>query len=153
MSDKVLEQFPYELRLAIDGLNNESRQKILFFLKDVEKLSFSEIRNKVETSPPLLANHLNKLIDTFLVEHFYEHKIGDERYSYYKISTFGKYLIENMLETLYAKRITKAKITYFKAEFEEKTSVQSSIFNLSETKQGSDATTEIDKIVKKIVVE
>ena len=105
-------QFPYELSKAVEGLNNEYRQEILLSLNEVEKLSFSEIRKKVGISRPLLANHLKKLSQTLLVEHFYEHEVGNEIFSYYRISPFGKILLENMIGTLYLKRV-KTKITLF----------------------------------------
>jgi DNA-binding transcriptional ArsR family regulator len=105
-------QFPYELGKAIEGLNHEYRQKILLSLNEVDKLSFSEIGEKVDISRPLLANHLKKLAETLLVEHFYEHEVGNEKFSYYRISLFGKTLLENMIGTLYLKRI-KTTITLF----------------------------------------
>lgn len=104
-------QFPYELGRAVEGLNNKYRQEILLALNEVEKLSFSEIRERVGISRPLLANHLKKLSKTFLIEHFYEHEIGNEKFSYYRISSFGKALLENMIGTLYFMRI-KEKIFF-----------------------------------------
>jgi len=109
-------QFPYELGKAVEGLNNKYRQEILLTLTEVEKLSFSEIRERVGISRPLLANHLKKLSKTLLIEHFYEHEVGNERFSYYKISPFGRALLENMVGTLYFRRV-KTKITIF-AQYE-----------------------------------
>ena len=105
-------QFPYELGKAVEGLNNTYRQEILLALTEVEKLSFSEIRERVGISRPLLASHLKKLSKTLLIEHFYEHEVGNEKFSYYRISTFGKALLENMIGTLYLMRI-KEKIFFF----------------------------------------
>jgi len=105
-------QLPIELSEAVRGLDNKYRQEILLTLREVEKLSFSEIREKVGISRPLLANHLRKLSKTLLVEHFYEHEVGNEKFSYYRISPFGRVLLENMIGTLYLRRI-KTKITLF----------------------------------------
>ena len=93
-------EFPYELKIAIDGLNNENRQKILLILENEEKLSFSEIEKKSEIEKALLASHLKKLIRTLLVEHFYEHEVGNDKFSYYKISALGKLLLQNILKAL-----------------------------------------------------
>ena len=82
---KVFE-FPLELREAIKGLNNEFRQKILIALYSRSKLSFSDLVNITNIKRNLLPNHLNILVRSFLVDHFYEHNIGDSRYSYYKIT-------------------------------------------------------------------
>ena len=111
-------QFPYELGKAVEGLNNKYRQEILLALTKVENLSFSEIRERIGISRPLLANHLKKLSKTLLIEHFYEHEIGNEKFSYYRISPFGKALLENMIGTLYFKR-TKTKMTLLYAEIEK----------------------------------
>ena len=111
-------QFPYELGKAVEGLNNKYRQEILLALTEVENLSFSEIWERIGISRPLLANHLKKLSKTLLIEHFYEHEIGNEKFSYYRISPFGKALLENMIGTLYFKR-TKTKMTLLYAEIEK----------------------------------
>jgi len=119
--------FPYELRKAIEGLNNKYRQEILLVLNEVEKLSFSEIREKVDINRSLLANHLKKLSKTLLIEHFYEHEVGNEKFSYYSISTFGKSLLENMIGTLYFKRVkTRIRVVVAEIEREETTAVFSS---------------------------
>jgi len=116
-------QFPYELGKAVEGLNNKYRQDILLILNEVEKLSFSEIREKVGISRPLLANHLKKLIKSLLIEHFYEHEVGNENFSYYRIAPFGKTLLENMMGTLYLKRATTNVTLLIQIEGEETAAV------------------------------
>ena len=108
---------PYELSRAVEGLNNEHRQKILFALKDVEKLSFAEILRQVDIEGSLLANHLRTLSRTLLVEHFYDHQVGNDKFSFYKISPFGKALLQNMLKTLHF-RGEKIKVTILAAQIE-----------------------------------
>jgi DNA-binding HxlR family transcriptional regulator len=99
-------QFPYELSIAIEGLDNEYRQRILYALKNVDRLSFSEIRETVDIETPLLSNHLRRLSESLLVEHFYEHVLGDERYSFYRISKFGKNILDNLFKALNKEAIT-----------------------------------------------
>jgi DNA-binding HxlR family transcriptional regulator len=116
-------QFPHELVKAIEGLNNKHRQEILLTLNEVEKLSFSGIQEKIGINRPLLANHLKKLSRKLLIEHFYEHEVGNENFSYYRLSPFGKALLDNMMGTLYFRRI-KSKITLFaQLEWEETATV------------------------------
>ena len=106
LKDEIdMARFPYELGKAVEGLNNNYRQEILLALNEVERLSFSDIRKRVDISRPLLASHLKKLSKTLLIEHFYEHEVGEEKFSYYRISPFGKALLGNMLGTLYFRRI------------------------------------------------
>jgi predicted transcriptional regulator len=100
-----MSQFPYEISKAVEGLDNEHRQRILLILNEAEKLSFSEISEKVGISRPLLANHLRKLGSTLLIDHFYEHEVGNEEFSYYRISPFGKALIGNIFGTLYFRQL------------------------------------------------
>jgi predicted transcriptional regulator len=115
-------QFPYELSKAVEGLDNEYRQRILLILNEEEKLSFSEISERINISRPLLANHLKKLSRTLLIDHFYEHAVGNEEFSYYKISSFGKALLGNMFGTLYFKK-TKTEITIIHIKSEETSAV------------------------------
>lgn len=100
-----MEQFPYEIALAIKGLDNETRQKILLSLNVAESLSFSEIKDIIKADKSLIASHLKKLTKNLLVEHFFEHEIGNEHFSYYQISTFGKTLLNNLMATLVPKQI------------------------------------------------
>jgi DNA-binding transcriptional ArsR family regulator len=94
---------PYELNLAIGGLNNTQRQEILFVLNDVDKMSFSDLNKKTGIEGPSLSNHLKILSRTLLAEHFYDHKIGNDNFSYYRISPLGERLLQNLLGTLYVK--------------------------------------------------
>jgi predicted transcriptional regulator len=115
-------EFPYELRLAVDGLNNEYRQQILMILKDIDHLSFSEIKSKVNIKPPLLSSHLRKLTECLLIEHFYEHTLYDERFSFYRISSFGKRVVENLLDTMYVER-GGTRIDFYGTEHKDSASV------------------------------
>ena len=101
---------PYELNLAIGGLNNKQRQEILFVLNDVDKISFSDLNKKTGIDGPSLSNHLKILSRALLAEHFYDHKIGNDKFSYYQISPLGKRLLQNLLGTLYV-RIEKTRIS------------------------------------------
>ena len=121
-----MNEFPYELRKAIEGLSNQHRQEILLALREKGKLSFSEINEEVPIKRPLLAIHLKKLSRTLLVEHFYQHQLRDEKYSYYRISPFGRALLESMLGTLFFKRVT-TKITFPQIEREETTAAIGSV--------------------------
>jgi DNA-binding transcriptional ArsR family regulator len=117
---------PYELNLAIGGLNNNQRQEILFVLNDVDKISFSDLNKKTGIDGPSLSNHLKILSRALLAEHFYDHKIGNDKFSYYRISPLGKRLLQNLLGTLYV-RIEKTRIsTTFQRVVERETTSYSS---------------------------
>jgi len=98
-------KFPYEIDLAIKGLNNEIRQKILLSLNEAESLSFSKLNDIIKANKALVASHLKVLTKTLLVEHFFEHEIGNEHFSYYRVSSFGKALLNNLMGTLIPQQI------------------------------------------------
>ena len=97
-----MRSLPYELNLAIEGLNNQQRQEILFALQEVNRLSFSELSKRVSIDRSLLANHLKVLLKTLLVEHYYDQKVGNEAFSFYAISPLGKAILNRLLGTLYS---------------------------------------------------
>jgi len=93
--------FPYEIELAIKGLNNENRQKILTILLNKKKCSFSEIEKESSIESSLLANHLKELVKFLLVTHFYEHDTEEKYFSYYQISPYGLRILKSLQESLY----------------------------------------------------
>jgi len=92
--------FPYEIQLALDGLCNKTRRQILSILLTNDELSFSEIEKLISIESSLLSNHLKILIKNLLVEQFYEHNIKKNKYSFYRISYFGKKFIEALNEVM-----------------------------------------------------
>lgn len=114
-----MKSLPYELNLAIEGLNNQQRQEILFALQEVDRLSFSELSKGVGIDRSLLANHLKVLLKTLLVEHYFDQKVGNEAFSYYAISPLGKAILNRLLGTLYSK-IEKTRTVTYCIKVEEK---------------------------------
>lgn len=101
MTDIIeITEFPTELKLALKGLDNENRQKILLALLSHAKLSFADIQKTADIKKTLVPNHLDVLIKNLLVEHFYEHQLGEKKYSYYQLSEYGKSLLETLLSSL-----------------------------------------------------
>ena len=95
-----IKEFPTELKLALKGLDNEKRQKILLALLSHAKLSFADIQKTADIKKTLVPNHLDVLIKNLLIEHFYEHQLGEKKYSYYQLSQYGKSLLENLFSSL-----------------------------------------------------
>ena len=89
-----VELFPGEISLAIQGLNNENRRKILYQLYNSDKLSFSELGRLTSIEPSLLAIHLKKLRKMLLVVQIYEFESKEKTYSYYEITNFCKRIID-----------------------------------------------------------
>ena len=102
-----IKEFPTELKLALKGLDNENRQKILLALLSHAKLSYADIQKTTDIKKTLVPNHLDVLIKNLLIEHFYEHKIGEKKYSYYQLSQYGKSLLENLFSSLTMTLVTE----------------------------------------------
>ena len=108
MTDLIeINEFPTELKLALKGLDNENRQKILLALLSHVKLSFADIQKTANVKKTLVPNHLDVLIKNLLIEHFYEHQLGEKKYSYYQLSQYGKSLLGHLLGSLKMTVVTK----------------------------------------------
>ena len=101
MSQLRIEKFPQELASAIKGLDNENRSTILLSLYYTSKMKFSEILKETRLGGSLLSGHLRTLQDSFLVERFYEHEMGNEKYSFYALTKFGRNILTSLLSTYY----------------------------------------------------
>jgi len=103
MSDVIhrLEKFPEELSSAIKGLDNENRRAILLSLYFTPKMAFSDILEETRLGDSLLSSHLRLLQDSFLVVQFYEHEMGNEKYSFYALTKFGRNILTSLLSTYY----------------------------------------------------
>lgn len=108
-----INEFPTELKLALKGLDNENRQKILLALLSHVKLSFADIQKTANVKKTLVPNHLDVLIKNLLIEHFYEHQLGEKKYSYYQLSQYGRSLLGHLFGSL---KMTVETELYFKFE-------------------------------------
>ena len=101
---KSLIGFPKDLQLAIQGIQDTTRQQILLILDANKALSFSDIQKRMAQQMRIakntLAHHLKVLIRSLLVEHYYEHKVGVEQFSFYRISPFGHRVVLNLYQAL-----------------------------------------------------
>jgi len=145
-----IDMFPQELSLAINGLNNAKRQKIIMKLYSVQKMSFSEIREITGINDSLLSNHLRKLKDSMLIEQFYEHLVGQENYSFYKITKYGKKIINNLFNIFYVVHKRKVQL-YLKIEEETAIPSEALLSSRNPTSELSDTAEEIKQILDKLV--
>ena len=114
-----IEVFPPELSNAIKGLSNEKRQKILIALYNEIKLSFSDLQTRTGLTASLLSNHLRKLKDSMLIERIFDRIVGKVVYSYYKITKYGKDMVERLFGLFYTTTITRAIILLESITFTE----------------------------------
>ena len=101
-----IEVFPPELSNAIKGLSNENRQKIIIVLYNEIKLSFSDLQTRTGLTASLLSNHLRKLKDSMLIERIFDRIVGEVVYSFYKITKYGKDIMNRLFGLFYTIPIT-----------------------------------------------
>lgn len=103
MLNKVEErskEIPQETRLIIAALDNPIRQAILVLLSQKKELSFSDMQKEFSIEKLTLNFHLKKLFATALIDHYYKHKIGNQKYSFYSITPLGCRILSSLNNAL-----------------------------------------------------
>lgn len=90
---KQFEELPLVIRNCIKGLSDEKRQSILIYLLREGPKSFIDICNEFNISKSNLSHHLKVLVRYGLLYNYYNKNEFNDKYSFYKISNLGKYII------------------------------------------------------------
>jgi len=100
--EKYTKEVPIELRKAISGFDNDIRLSIFLVLNKHGELSFSEIAQKLgmNKQKAKMDFHLDKLTKSAVVEHKYKHQIGNEKYSFYSLTSYSRNLWNNIVSSL-----------------------------------------------------
>lgn len=98
--DEYASQIPKEIRKAIGALGHDARCAIIVDLVQKGELTFTQLKDDLDIDPKLLSSHLKTLMDGAMVEHYFKHEIGNEQYSYYNLTLFGKDILQGILEPL-----------------------------------------------------
>ena len=93
-------EIPQETRLIIAALDNPIRQAILVLLGEREELSFSEIQKEFSIEKLTLNFHLKKLFSSALIDHYYKHELGNQKYSFYSITPLGSRILASLNNAL-----------------------------------------------------
>jgi DNA-binding transcriptional ArsR family regulator len=99
MGDSTLTA-PLELRMALRGLGNETSLAVFLALREKREISFSALKKRVGLEGSALTYQLGRLMESALVEHYYRHELGNERYSFYAVTEFGNRIYDAMLNAL-----------------------------------------------------
>lgn len=97
-----------KLRDALDSLLSDDKWKIVQFLKESNKpVSYSEIKRLFgeDYNDNTLWRHLKSLEEADLIEHIkgmveYNPASGKPRFSFYKLSEYGRRLVDEFLEKI-----------------------------------------------------
>lgn len=93
-------EIPQETRLIIAALDNPVRQAILALLKEKKELSFSDMQKEFGIEKLTLNFHLKKLFSSALIDHYYKHEIGKQKYSFYSITPLGRRVLNSLINAL-----------------------------------------------------
>ena len=93
-------EIPRETRLIIAALDNPIRQAILVLLSEKEELSFSEMQKEFGLEKLTLNFHLKKLFSSALIDHYFKHEIGNQKYSFYSITSLGRRILSSLINAL-----------------------------------------------------
>lgn len=100
--EEYIRGIPMEIRKAISGFDNDIRLGIFLALMKHRELSFSDLGRKLgmKANKARLNFHLRKLTETALIEHYYRHQLGNEKFSFYSTTKFGENLWNNIVHSL-----------------------------------------------------
>lgn len=96
-------EMPFELRRAMDALDDDIRLAIFFVLLKYGELPFSQIMKELEIPSEYsskLSYHIKKLQKGALIKNEYVKKEGIDSYSFYDITEFGEGLLNNLIDTI-----------------------------------------------------
>ncbi len=94
------EEIPHETRLIIAALDNPIRQAILVLLSEKKELSFSEMQKEFGIEKLTLNFHLKKLFSSALIDHYYKHEIGNQKYSFYSVTPLSRRILSSLINAL-----------------------------------------------------
>jgi DNA-binding transcriptional ArsR family regulator len=98
--EKYADEIPTETKLVVATFDDPIRQSIIVLLKTKGKMSFSSVKNELRLDKLTLNYHLKKLYSAGLIDHFFEHELGNREYSYYSITSLGERLLKNLVQIL-----------------------------------------------------
>ncbi len=101
--EEYANEMPYELRRAMDALNDDIRLAIFFVLLKYGELPFSQIMKELEIPTKYsskLTYHIKKLQKGAIIKNEYVNKEGNDSYSFYDITEFGERLLNNLINTI-----------------------------------------------------
>jgi DNA-binding transcriptional ArsR family regulator len=97
---KYSEEIPQEVVQIIESLEDPIRRAILVLLNKSNELSFSDIEKGLGLNKLTLNYHLKNLYSAGLADHYFRHEIGNQKYSYYAITSLGKRVLTNLINAL-----------------------------------------------------
>lgn len=96
---RFADEFPNEIKRAVDGLNGDVQYAIAYLLIEHGAHSFTQLRHELGVHQQTLSNALNKMQRGSIVTKF-EHHNEDEFSSYYSMTNYGRQFIDALFDSL-----------------------------------------------------
>lgn len=99
---------PLEIRMVLNGLGNEQSLAVFVTLLEGDEMSFSELKKRLGMEGSALTYQLGRLMESALVEHYYRHELGNEKYSFYAATEFGRRFYGAMVAALIPENVRES---------------------------------------------
>jgi DNA-binding transcriptional ArsR family regulator len=91
---------PEEIKEAISALDNNIRWRIVEMLQKREESAYTELLGVLNVPKGSLTHHLNKLMESGIIDNFSKEEFGGPFSSYYRLSSFGNDMINGILSSI-----------------------------------------------------
>ena len=101
--EEYANELPFELKRAVEALNDDFRLAIFFVLLKHGDLSYTQIMTELEIprkDSSYLSHHLKILEKGALIKNKYAKKEGVDSHSFYELTDFGEDILNGLMGTL-----------------------------------------------------
>jgi DNA-binding transcriptional ArsR family regulator len=98
--EKYSDEIPQEAVRIIAALDDPLRIAILVLLNKSKEFSFSDIQREFGISKLTLNYHLKNLYSAGLIDHYFRHELGNQKYSYYAVTSLGTRVLNSIVKVL-----------------------------------------------------
>jgi DNA-binding HxlR family transcriptional regulator len=96
---------PEDVKTAVSALSHQIRWRIIELIQEHEKLSYTEMLQRLAIHKGSLTHHLNRLMEAGMIDNYSEDGFFGPFSSYYQLSPFGKDLLMGLLSSFQFKPI------------------------------------------------
>lgn len=101
--------FPKEIKEAVSALGYNVRWSIIELIQKNEEMAYTELLRTLNIRKGSLTHHLNRLMETGIIDNYSKEEFGGPYSSYYQLSRFGKDLVTGLLSSIQFPLVVKEK--------------------------------------------
>jgi len=114
-------------------------------------MSVSQLCEVTDIDSSLIHHHLKFLKSKLTIEHFYEHKLGDSNYSYYRLTKYGRDFITKILGLFYPVLTIKRKRLLYYEETETSIPLEGTMIEGEITKEVNETGEKMSKFIDELI--